>query len=129
MLDVTDKSDIDKVKNIIIDNINKYGFERNSDKKAYKASFEDDYLWLQVFNRKGKKIGWDVVYDLSTVYKFSGVDKREDELAYVNIWTSKLKNQKRNKWEKDKLVLRVNGHKNADKIMNAFKEYHRLLNL
>ena len=128
VLEVVDKSDIEEVKKTIIENINKYGFEKNSYKNHYKASFYGDYLWLQIFNGKGRQVSWDRVYDFSMVYKFSGVDKREDELAFINIWTSKLVNEKRNNWDKDKLVMRVNGHKNAEKIMNALKEYNRLLN-
>ena len=74
--------------------------------------------------------GWlNYLYNLSLVYKFAGVDKRKDDLAFVNIWTSLLINKKKDKWEKDKLVMRVYGHKNAEKIYNAIKEYNRLLNL
>ena len=133
---VVSKSSIDEVKKIIVDNINEYGFEKTSYKKNYIVSFYDDFLWLKAFNRKGKYLGYDAIYDLSMVYKFDGVAKRENDLAFVNIYASKLRGnpikfKKGNniKWEKSKLVIRVKGHINADKIMNAIKEYNRLLNL
>ena len=127
--DVKEKSKYkeEKIKRTIVDNINRYGFERDSDKKAYKASFEGDYLRLIVLNKKGDESNDRDLYDFSTVYEFSGVDKRKHELAYVNVWVSKSKNEKKNKWEKDKLVMRVKGHKNADRIMRAFKDYNELL--
>ncbi len=129
IFDVKDNYDINEVKRVILKNINEYGFERDSYSKKYKGIFEGDYLWLELFNKKGKKIGRDYLYDLSLVYKFAGVDKRKDDLAYINIWTSLLLNQKKDRWEKDKLVMRVYGYKNADKLYNALKEYNRLLNL
>jgi len=127
--DIKGKSKLEeeKLKEYIVDNINKHGFEKDSDKKAYRASFEGDYLRLIVLNKKGEESNEGYLYDFTTVYKFSGVDKRKDELAYINVWISKSKNEKKNKWEKDKLVMRVKGHKNADRIMRAFKEYSDLL--
>ncbi len=50
--DIIDKSDIDEVKKIIIEYINEYGFERDSYSKKYKAFFDGDYLWLELFNKK-----------------------------------------------------------------------------
>lgn len=105
-------------------------------KKIIQFSFYGDYLWLKVFNRKGKQIGYNDIYDLSIVYKFDGVTKREDGLAFVNIYASKLvsdpiklKKGSNIEWQKFKLVIRIKGHKNADIIWDAIKEYNRLLNL
>lgn len=61
-IEVINKSNIEEIKNIIVDNINKYGFERTSYKKNYIVSFYGDYLWLKVFNRKGKQIGYNDIY-------------------------------------------------------------------
>ena len=140
IFNVVSKLNIDEVKKVIIENINEYGFERTSYKKNYRVFFEGDYLWFQLFDLNWNKIGAnfttlnkaldeDFMYDLKTVYKFDGVSKRENELAFVNIYASRLIDKKNNKWSKDKLVIRVKGHENADKIMKALKEYNRLLNL
>ena len=133
---VGSKLHIDEVKKIIVDNINEYGFERTSYKMNYRVEFYDDFLWLKIFNRKGKQLGYNAIYDLSMVYKFDGVTKRENDLAYVNIYASKLRSNPIHlkkginiKWSKEKLVIRVKGHKNADIIWDAIKEYNRLLNL
>ena len=90
MISASNKSNIDEIKKIIIDDINEFGFERDTYKSNCNAFFEGDILWLQYFNKKGKQIGYDNLYDLSIVYKFAGVSKREDDLAYINIWTSLL---------------------------------------
>ena len=136
MLNVVNKPDIDEVKKIIVDSINEYGFERTSYKLNYRVEFYDDYLWLKTFNHKGNQLGYNDIYDLSMVYKFDGVTKREDGLAFVNIYASKLKSNPIKlkqgsdaEWGKFKLVIRVKGHKNADIIWDAIKEYNRLLNL
>lgn len=127
--DIKEKSKYkeEQIRKTIVDYINKYGYERDSDKKSYKATFEGYYLRLIVLNKKGGESKERNLYDFSTVYKFSGVDKRKKELAYVNIWVAKSKNEKKNKWEKEKLVMRVKGHKNADRIMGALKDYNELL--
>ena len=129
---VGSKLNIDEVKKIIVDNINEYGFERYSYKKKYRVFFKGNYLWFKLCDTDWNMIGdiyTDFIYDFKTVYKFDGVSKREDGLAFVNIYASKLIAKKKDKWSKDKLVIRVKGHKNADIIMNAIKEYNRLLNL
>ena len=135
-IEVINKSNLEEIKNIIVNNINEYGYERTSYQKNYRVSFYGDYLWFKVFNRKGNQIGYNDIYDLSMVYKFDGVTKREDGLAFVNIYASKLKsdpiklNKKDNiEWGKFKLVIRIKGHENADIIWDAIKEYNRLLNL
>ena len=136
LINTVNEFNIDEIKKIIVDSINEYGFEKTSYKLNYRVEFYDDYLWLKIFNRKGKQLGYNAIYDLSMVYKFDEVSKREDDLAFVNIFASKLRSNpiklKKGiniKWVKDKLVIRVKGHKNADNIMNAIKEYNRLLNL
>lgn len=54
----------------------------------------------------------------------------------MNVYASKLvsdpiklKKGGNIEWQKFKLVIRIKGHKNADIIWNAIKEYNRLLNL
>lgn len=127
VIDFEEKSGLEEIKGNIVQNINKYGFERDSGKKAYKASFEDDFLRLIVLKKSGEESNDGDLFDFSTVYKFGRVDKRKDELAYINIWVSISTNEKKNKWDKYKLVMRVKGHKNADRIMKSLRDYNELL--
>ena len=129
VFNVIEKSKLKEVKEKLARNINKYGFERDSDKKAYKASFEGDNMRLIILHKNGDESRKDDLFDFSTVYKFGKVDKRKKELAYINIWVAISTNEKKNKWDKYKLVMRVKGHKNADRIMKQFKDLNELLYL
>ena len=145
VLNVMNNYDIEKVKKIIVDNINEFGFERKSFDRNYKASFYGDYLWIKVYvsNKRNSTdykdafgLRYSEIYDFSVVYKFDGISKRDNGLAFINIYVPMLKSSKKDfvqengekNWEKNKLVIRVKGHKNADNLMNAFRDYNRLLN-
>jgi hypothetical protein len=68
-----------------------------------------------------------LLYDFGNVYKFDGVSKRKKNLAFMNIFASILKNPKKDKWDKHKLIMRVDGGAQADAIMRALKKYNKLL--
>ncbi|RPD98178.1 hypothetical protein EGM88_06710 [Aureibaculum marinum] len=127
-----DISDIDikieETKELIINTINKHGFERNSFKEKYKASFEGDYLKLIVLDKKGiAKSKEGILYDFSNVYKFHNVSERSDKKAFVNVWVSMLADKASNTWQKHKLIMRVDGIPEAYSILKALKQYNKLL--
>ncbi|MGY0391046.1 hypothetical protein ACW5R3_00630 [Bizionia sp. KMM 8389] len=119
---------IAETKAFLVEHIEKYCFEHNSHlRKGYKAVFEGDYLRLTIMNKKGTKAILSMLYDFENVYAYKRVDERKNDQAYLNIYVPFLKNEKKNKWEKIKLVMSVDGHDNAESILNAFKHYTKLL--
>jgi len=117
-----------EVKNTVKEYFDKYTYWENSnERKKYKAVFEGDYVRLIVMNNSGKKGDKGILYDFSKVYKFGQVDKRKKDVTFLNIWVSILKKEKKDIWEKHKLVIRVKGHDNAMVLYKALKKYSKLL--
>ena len=123
------KSNTLQVKNTIIDLINHHSLESNSNKKGLSAAFLEDYLGITVLKKNGTESNEKYLYDFANVYKFGEVDYRNKDIAFINIWVALLKNAKKDKWEKDKLVIRLDSHRNADKLMRTLKEYNEILYL
>ena len=119
---------LEETKNILAEYINQHAYWENSnEKKRYKAVFEEDNIRLIVMNVSGKKGDKGILYDFSHVYKFGKFDKREDDVVFLNIWVSILKNKKKDIWEKHKLVIRVKGYDNASVIYKTLKQYNKLI--
>ena len=119
---------LEETKSIVQEYFNNYAYWENSnERKRYKAVFEDDYLRLIVMNNSGKKGDKGILYDFSHVYKFGQVDKRAKDVTFLNIWVSILIKEKKDIWEKHKLVIRVKGHENAMVLYKSLKKYNKLL--
>lgn len=118
---------IEETQRFIVDEINKHAYDPDSFKRRFQAAFEGDYLRLTLLNKKGEPTSHSLLYDFSNVYRFSGVDRRSDQLAYINIYVSFLENKKRNKWDKIKIVMRVDSDTRAESIFNALKHYNALM--
>lgn len=118
----------EKTKKVIVKNINEYGFEHPKPRRPYNASFEDDYLRLSLPNLNNRKITKKgPLLDLSKVYEFHNVSYRNNGIAFVNLKAPISRNKKRDVWLKYKLVIRVQGHDKAEIIMQALKNYNKLL--
>ena len=119
---------LEETKSIVKEYFDKYTYWENSnERKRYKAVFEDDYVRLIIMNNSGKKGDKGILYDFSTVYRFGQVDKRDKDVTFLNIWVSILIKEKKDIWEKHKLVIRVKGHENALILYKALKKYNKLL--
>jgi len=117
---------LEEIKQHVAEMINKYGYEEDSDKQKYQATFEGDYLRLAIMkNDKVKSKGF--LFDFSNVFQFHPVSERGKEIAYINIYVSFLDNPKKMKWAKQKLIMRVHGHKEAYDIMRTLQYLNRLL--
>ncbi len=122
------KFSLEETKDFIIKTINEHGFEEDSFKHPYRATFEGKYLRLVEMNKdRTKPKNKGILFDFSNVYKFQRVSKRSDKLAFVNIWVSIVKNEKKMKFDKHKLVMRVDDPDKAESILNALKYYNSLL--
>ncbi len=117
-----------ETKEFIIKTINEHGFEEDTFKRRYRASFEDDYLRLIVMRKDEiEPTNRGILYDFSNVYKFQRVSKRSDKLSFVNIWVSIVKNEKKMKFDKHKLIMRVDNPDKAESILNSLKYFNTLL--
>ncbi|TYA52326.1 hypothetical protein [Formosa maritima] len=128
--DNDDESEVtmEETQAFLIDYIGKYCYDDNGYlKNKYKAKFEGDYLRLTVMNKDKSKELSNYLYDFKNVYSFRRPDRREDNLAYINLYAPFLVNEKKDKWDKHKLVMSVEGHENAQSIVNALKHYNYLL--
>ncbi len=119
---------LEETKSIVKEYFDKYTYWENSnERKKYKAVFEDDHLRLIIMNNSGKKGDKGILYDFSTVYRFGQVDKRDKDVTFLNIWVSILIKEKKDIWEKHKLVIRVKGNENAMVLYKSLKQYNKLL--
>lgn len=117
-----------ETKEFIIKTINEHGFEEDTFKRRYRASFEGELLRLRVMKKdESEPVNNGILYDFSNVYKFQNVSKRSDKLSFVNIWVSIVKNEKKMKFDKHKLIMRVDDPVKAESILNALKYYNTLL--
>ena len=117
-----------ETKELLVKEINAHGFEQGSFKSKYRASFEGNYLRLiELKKKKTEPKNEGILFDFSNVYKFEKLSKRSEELVYLNIWVSFLKNERKNKFDKQKLVMRVDGVDNAVKILTSLKQLNKLL--
>lgn len=118
----------EETKALIVKNINEYGFEEDNFKQRYIATFEGDFLRLAFTKRNKKTLAKKgFLYDFSNVYKFDKISKRSEKLSFINIWSSIMVNEKKKKWDKHKLIMRVEEYENALTIVNLLKHYNFLL--
>jgi hypothetical protein len=116
---------IEEVKSIILDKINNYAFDLKSADRAYRASFEGDYLKLWIMRSRGDEpYTKPVLFDFSRVYDFQDISYRANE-AFINIFVDFLK--RNGKLDKEKLVIRVLERKEALEIVTILKIYNRML--
>lgn len=119
---------ITETREFIVKTINEHGFEEDTFKRRYRASFEGDLLRLRVMKRDGSRpVNNGILFDFSNVYRFDRVSKRSDKLSFVNIWVSIVKDEKKMKFDKHKLIMRVDDPNKAQSILNALKYYNSLL--
>ncbi|PWK20715.1 hypothetical protein [Xanthomarina spongicola] len=126
-LSAQDVTSLEETKAFIIKNISENCYEEDGFKEPYKAVFEGDYLRLIILNKNQTRERSNLLYDFENVYLFQKVSKRKNDIAYINIFVPILKNKEKNKWDKHKLIMRVDGHDMADSILNALKRYNELL--
>lgn len=132
MVDFISDSDknisVDELKKHILDLINQYGYDEDSDKKRYVASFEGDHLRLKLTSRDGLRVNQGFLFEFYDVIAFHEVSKRSKNEAYVNIWLHFLDYpESKNKWAKQKLIMKVKGHEHAEDILKSLKLYNRIL--
>jgi hypothetical protein len=113
----------------VVNLINLYGYEEDSDKEKYLATFEQDYLRMAIIkNDKVKSKGF--LFDFGKVDQFHPVSYRGEDNAFINIYVDFLYKPHvpaRTKWRKQKLIMKVKGHKNADDIMRSLQYLNKLL--
>lgn len=117
---------LDELKTHICEMINQYACDEDSDRKRFVATFEGDFIRL-AHAKKGEVFWQGYLYDFAKVYQFHPVSERGKTDAYINIYIDFRSKPKRNKWEKIKLIMKVDGHKEAHDIMRSLQYLNRLL--
>ena len=124
--DIEKSRSLEAIKSHVVEMINKYGYEEDSDNQKYLATFEGDYLRLAIM-KKDKVKSKGFLFDFSHVFQFHPVSERGKSIAYINIYISFLDNPKKMKWAKQKLIMRVHGHSEAYDIMRSLQYLNRVL--
>ena len=118
---------LDETKAFLEKTISEHGFEEDSFNKPYKAKFEGDLLRLTVHRKSGTATNYSILYDFSNVYKWIKVDGRGGGKAYINVYVSIVTNEKKMKFDKHKLIMRVDDLGHAESILNALKHLNKIL--
>jgi len=119
---------LEETKSFLVRMIEQHCFERGSDVRRYRAAFEGDFLRLQVMNKKGTSpVNGGLLWDFGQVHEFHRVSKREVGLAFINIWLNFISDEEKGTRKKNKLVIQVAGHDEADQIVLALKHLNKLL--
>ena len=126
--DAEKSQSIEALQKHIVELINEYGFDEDSDKKRYFASFEGDHLRLKIKNASGTKMNRGFLFEFYDVIAFHEVAKRSEKISFVNIWLHFLDAPEvKNKWAKQKLIMKVKGNSEAEDILHSLKLYNRML--
>ncbi|NUY82596.1 hypothetical protein HUK80_16955 [Flavobacterium sp. MAH-1] len=115
------KRTLAETKDYIVKTINEYGYERDSNTRKLKATFEGELLRLVVMNKKYTEAvndGW--LYDFSTAAKFHRVSKRPNNVGLLNIWVGEVVNEKKMKTDEVKLIIEIHDHAAAEQLRLAF---------
>lgn len=122
------KKTLQETKDFIVRVINDYGWEKDSDTRRLKASFEGNLLRVVVMNKKyTEPVNSGLVYNFGRVHKFQRISYRGGDIAFLNIWVDFLSNEKSRKFDKRKLVLEIHHHRQAEELMTAFRHLNDLL--
>lgn len=113
-------------KDYIVRTINEFGFQRGSDKRRLKASFEGDVMRIVVMNKKGKPVNEGELYDIATAFKFQAIDRRENNIGILNIWVNEVDDAKKTDPRKVKLLIEMRDHDAAHELRQAFLHLRQL---
>ena len=123
-------STIEQTKLFLKEYIDKYCFDRLG-KRSIIIEFEGDYIrfyWKSIDNDDVPKKR--DLYDFSQKCLFHKVSKRHSGIAFINAFVPRLISSAKEKWSHNfKLIIMVEGHENAEKILKALKHYHNLVSI
>jgi hypothetical protein len=92
--------------------------------RKFSARFEGDFLCLVVLIGKTvDALNDGLLFDLSHVYQFDRIPFRNNNRAYLNIWTDRVRCPERSgkeRIDKIKFITRVNDHETASLLLYAF---------
>ncbi len=111
-----------QAKDKVINHIN--NFASDPDKNKITATFEDQYLKLTA-NKGDYKKG--MVFDLVKLIRFDETSFRREGYAFINIWCPFRVDERKNKWDKFKMVLRVETHEDAAVLTASIKQLNKVL--
>ncbi|MCC2591308.1 hypothetical protein [Chryseobacterium sp. MFBS3-17] len=105
--------------------INTYAISKSSKTVRISAVFNGHILELSPVSKRGNPAGIAEYWDLEKIIKFHKVSKRDDDIAYLNVVCTRLKN---NKPAIDKMVIKMTSHKTADQLNKVLQDIGQMLN-
>lgn len=122
------KRTLHETKEFITRIINDYGWEKDSNTRRLRATFENNMLRVVVMNKKySEPVNSGFLYDFSRVHKFQKISYRAGNIAYLNIWVDFVADESYRKMDKRKLVLEIHHHRQAEELMAALRHLNKLL--
>jgi len=118
---------LDTLKAKIIKTISAHAYEVDSKKQQYRPFFVGDYIQMPLYVGTKRDGGPGFLYNFAHVYEFQPISERNDTDAYINIMLDFQEKPNISKWKKQKLVLRVRGHKEAQEIFRLLQNYNRAM--
>lgn len=113
---------VDQAKSKLINDINLYAYDPDDHKVS--ATFDGNYLKLTADKGDYKK---GMVFDLLKLIRFDETSYRREGFAFINIWAPFRVDERKNKWDKFKMVLRVNAHEDAAILTASIKQLNKVL--
>ena len=113
---------VDQAKAKLINDINLYAYDPDDHKVT--ATFDGNYLKLTADKGDYKK---GMVFDLLKLIRFDETSYRREGFAFINIWAPIRVDEHKNKWDKYKMVLRVNKHEDAAILTASIKQLNKVL--
>lgn len=121
---------LDDIKATVVKLVNQSALAEKSG-RAFTSRFEGDFLRMIVLGSKsGEELNDGLLFDFSHVYQFDRISFRDNNRAYLNIWTDRVRwpeREGKKRMDKIKFIVRVNDHEQASLLMYWFTELHKAL--
>jgi hypothetical protein len=121
---------LDEIKAYVVKLVNENALAEKSGRQ-FTSRFEGDFLRMVVLGSKsGEELNDGLLFDFSHVYQFDRISFRDNNRAYLNIWTDRVRWPNRSgkdRMDKIKFITRVNDHEKASLLMFAFIELNKAL--
>jgi hypothetical protein len=115
---------LEDLKSQIVTAISASAFEVDSNTLNYRPVFDGNLMKMPIYNKKNKLDHPGFQWDFTKVYEFQPVSERNDTDAYLNIIAVFQEKPGKSKWVKQKLVLRIKGHKQAHEIQRLLQVFN-----
>lgn len=114
---------LEEIKNKVAIQLNENAVTNDGTQKL-QASFTGDRLRIAAADKKPDE---GKLYDLRKIIRFEETAYRREGMAFINIWTMFVEDEKKGELVKTKLVIRLNDHEKAAILTDAIKKLVKAL--